>query len=500
MALGQCPVGSAERRQDLAGVQQVEEIDQGDVRVRFQVDLQVAHEPARGHPEVVADHARSPGRARRRTAAGRRPARCSPRPCRAKSHCSNWSSTSSTFWPGRSVRPRRSAARASTRPSPGPARGTPCARPCSSRASVSAGGRLDVNRQHMLGQPGQQPRLDQRRLAAARGTVDQADPEGGVGVGRLDPGLPEPEALGQAVAIAGAGQELEEEVGVVLVERPQPLGDDLDGGPTRGRIRGGRSRRGLQGRAGRRGGRPAGRSPARGAVGLEEVPQVLGQVAGRAVPLRRPLGQHLLADPLQLAGDRVVDLPGRTRLDGGDLIHDLGMRVAPERPAAGEQLVEDDAQAEDVRAAIDPVPLAPGLLGAHVGRRPGQPGPLAVVLVPQRQPEVGDARLARRVEQDVGRLDVAVDQAPRVGVVQRLGDRRHQLGRLPKGQPALPHPLRQVAALDVLGDDVAEAVVGPADVVDRDDVRSGRAGRGRGPRPGRPRRPRGRRPARGWAP
>ena len=63
-----------------------------------------------------------------------------------------------------------------------------------------------------------------------------------------------------------------------------------------------------------------------------------------------------------------------------------------------------------------------------------------------------------------------MDQAPRVGVVQRLGDRRHQLRRLPEGQPALPQPLRQVAALDVLRDDVAEAVVGPADVVDRDDV------------------------------
>ena len=51
-------------------------------------------------------------------------------------------------------------------------------------------------------------------------------------------------------------------------------------------------------------------------------------------------------------------------------------RVAPERPAAGQQLVEDDAQAEDVRAAVDPVPLAPGLLGAHVGGRAGEPAPL----------------------------------------------------------------------------------------------------------------------------
>ena len=55
MAVGQFPVGSAEGGQDLAGVPQVEEIDEGDVRVRFQVDLQVAHEPAGGQPEVVPD-------------------------------------------------------------------------------------------------------------------------------------------------------------------------------------------------------------------------------------------------------------------------------------------------------------------------------------------------------------------------------------------------------------------------------------------------------------
>ena len=149
-------------------------------------------------------------------------------PCRANSHCSNWSSTSSTFWPGRSVRPRRSAARASTRPSPGPGPGHALRRPFEQPGLGLRRGRLDVDRQDVLGQPGQQPRLDQRRLAAARGAVDQADLEGGVGVGRLDPGLPEPEALGQAVAVARAGQELEEEVGVVLVERPQALGDDLD--------------------------------------------------------------------------------------------------------------------------------------------------------------------------------------------------------------------------------------------------------------------------------
>ena len=62
----------------------------------------------------------------------------------------------------------------------------------------------------------------------------------------------------------------------------------------------------------------------------------------------------------------------------------------------GQQLVEDHAQAEDVRTPIDPVPFAPGLLGAHVGRRPGDPCTLAEVLVLERQPEVGHDRACPR--------------------------------------------------------------------------------------------------------
>ena len=85
------------------------------------------------------------------------------------------------------------------------------------------GGRLDVDREDVLAQPGQQSRLDQRRLAAARGTVDQPDPEGQVGVDLLDPALPEPDALGQSVPVPRSGEQFQEEVGVVLVEGSQPL-------------------------------------------------------------------------------------------------------------------------------------------------------------------------------------------------------------------------------------------------------------------------------------
>jgi hypothetical protein len=74
------------------------------------------------------------------------------------------------------------------------------------------------------------------------------------------------------------------------------------------------------------------------------------------------------------------------------------------------------------------------------------------------------------VEQDVGRLDVPVDQPAKVGVVQGLGHRRHDGGRLRERGPALLDPAGQVGALDELRDDVAQAVVGAAGVVNGDNV------------------------------
>ena len=120
--------------------------------------------------------------------------------------------------------------------------------------------------------------------------------------------------------------------------------------------------------------------------------------------------------------------------------------------------------------------LAAGLFGTHVGWGAGEPGPLADVLLAQRQPEVGDVRPAVVVEQDVGRLDVAVDQPLAVGVVQRLGDGGDESRRLQEREARLLQSAGQVAAVDELGHDEAQAVVGAADVVDGDDVRVVQAG------------------------
>src|SRR3712207_3964206 len=85
------------------------------------------------------------------------------------------------------------------------------------------------------------------------------------------------------------------------------------------------------------------------------------------------------------------------------------------RPFAGSEFVEDDAQAEQVRPRVEL--LAGGLLGRHVQRRAGDEAGARQPQVLRRagQAEVGQLDpLAGLLEQDVARLDVAMDQALRV--------------------------------------------------------------------------------------
>ena len=135
----------------------------------------------------------------------------------------------------------------------------------------------------------------------------------------------------------------------------------------------------------------------------------------------------------------------------------------------GQQLVQHDSQAEDVGAGVDAVRFAAGLLGTHVGRRAGKAAAVAEVFIRQRQPEIGDVGTAVGVQQDVRGLDVAVDEALRVSVVQRVGHGDDDADRFVGRQADHPHPSRQILPRNQLGNDVAVAVVGPAHVIDRDD-------------------------------
>ena len=123
------------------------------------------------------------------------------------------------------------------------------------------------------------------------------------------------------------------------------------------------------------------------------------------------------------------------------------------RSPSGQQFVEDDPQAKDIGATVHTMAFATGLLRAHVGGRAGEPCPLSEVLLLERQSEIGDVGLAGGVDEDVGWLDVPVDQTLAVGVMQGFSDRRHQRRRLDVRLPVVPDLLLQVAALDELAND-----------------------------------------------
>ena len=92
-------------------------------------------------------------------------------------------------------------------------------------------------------------------------------------------------------------------------------------------------------------------------------------------------------------------------------------------------------------------------------------------------PEVGHLDDALGVDDDVVRLDVAVDDAVAVRVAQRGEDlARVGDGHRHRAEPARADQLLERAPLDVLHDDVVGAV-GLAAVEDRDDVRVREAGR-----------------------
>ncbi len=310
----------------------------------------------------------------------------------------------------------------------------------------------------MTGQAWQQASLDQGRLAAARRAIKQTDPERLGGRERLDPGLPETQGIRQALLIALPGQQRQEEVRIVTVEGTESSGDDHERTP--------------QGAVGRDQGLGGVGLGVRRGIGDRQgkVAQVVGQGLGGGVAIDHPLGQRLEADPLEFRGGRRVPLTQRRRVAGLDPGERLGRRRPRERPPTGAKFVEHAAEAEDVGASVDAVPFASGLFGAHVVGRADVPGGTEV-LVLEGQAEVGEERLVGGVKQDVGGLDVAMDQLVVVGMVRRLGHVSHEPRCFPEREGGRLHPLPEIAALNVFGDDVAKATRGVAQVVDRHDVR-----------------------------
>ncbi len=144
--------------------------------------------------------------------------------------------------------------------------------------------------------------------------------------------------------------------------------------------------------------------------------QELGDLGGGLETVGRVLGKQTGDDRGQPVGDFGIDFlngPGRVLADA---LEDGHRAAGPEGHPAGTHRIEDATEAEEICAVIDR--LAARLLGGHVLRRAGDGTALgqAGVIDGAGQAEVGDLDTLDAVfEQDVGRLDVAVDQPLGVG-------------------------------------------------------------------------------------
>ncbi len=157
--------------------------------------------------------------------------------------------------------------------------------------------------------------------------------------------------------------------------------------------------------------------------------------------------------------------------------HDRDVRLALEGRLAGEAFVEHAAERVDVGAPVHV--LAGDLLGGDVVDRPHE---VAVVAGPAlvgeslREAEVREVGVVRAVEagagveQHVGGLHVAMDEATRMRGVESARHLGEDPDRFPRLERAVPQPLLEVRTLHVAHGD-EEQLAELSGLVDRDDVR-----------------------------
>ncbi len=121
-----------------------------------------------------------------------------------------------------------------------------------------------------------------------------------------------------------------------------------------------------------------------------------------------------------------IYLVWRFRVFQQDFLDHLNDTLGTKRRPAGQHLVQRHTKRKHIGSCIRLRRLAGGLLGRHVPRRThhlaghGQVELLALHLLGKT--EIGDPYPSFLINQDVARLDIAVDHAVLVRVIQCVGD------------------------------------------------------------------------------
>ena len=222
--------------------------------------------------------------------------------------------------------------------------------------------------------------------------------------------------------------------------------------------------------------------------------QILGQCFRGSVASLRLLFQALQTDRFQIAVDPPVDATGSIWFPPLDLGQRVQHGLTPKRRPSRQQRVQHRPEAVHVGGRGHRSLLSRRLLGRHVAGRPddlsglGQTGFAGLGLCSRQTPgkaKVGDVGLAVPVKQYVRRLQVTVQDAALVRVMDRACNGGHHLCRRAAnffafpGHLTLGDCLREAAARDQFHAEI-RLPVQLADFVDRHDVRMVQAGRGLG--------------------
>ena len=172
--------------------------------------------------------------------------------------------------------------------------------------------------------------------------------------------------------------------------------------------------------------------------------EVRAYIGGAAVPKLPVLLQRLVDDGLELRRHVRVDARRRRRLPIEELIENHCRRLATEGRMPGRHLVQDDAEREQVCSRVQL--LSSRLLGRHVGHRSERHPAIRHVLLAEercrgirrlggrprqrrqlRETKVEHLGLSAPGDEDVGRFDVAMDDACRMGRVERVGNLNREI-------------------------------------------------------------------------
>ena len=210
--------------------------------------------------------------------------------------------------------------------------------------------------------------------------------------------------------------------------------------------------------------------------------EIFGQrESGRITALRIFL-ETLQTNRGKIDIDFRIPKPGTSRLGFQNQSNGFVGRPSSERRLTGEHLIKNCAERVNIGCCGQLFGPTRGLLGRHVARCPENIERIrdrAFLFDQTRQSEVGQMWFAILIEQNISRLDVAMQNAALVRELDRSRDFHEQFHRASDRYRLAPQNFIELSALDEFHTEVTRAVA-LADFVNRNNLRVLQTRRGLG--------------------